>query len=47
MLGRQNVGVEGLKYVEFGVTRINRYIVECKYRIRRMTDEELAELIDT
>ena len=31
MLGRQNVGVEGLKYVEFGVTRINRYIVECKY----------------
>ena len=30
MLGRQNVGVEGLKYVEFGVTRINRYIVECK-----------------
>ena len=33
MLGRQNVGVEGLKYVEFGVTRINRYIVECKYRL--------------
>ena len=34
MLGRQNVGVEGLKYVEFGVTRINRYIVECKYWLR-------------
>ena len=35
MLGRQNVGVEGLKYVEFGVTRINRYIVECKFIIEK------------
>ena len=47
MLGRQNVGVEGLKYVEFGVTRINRYIVECKF-VEPLTDEEVTqELIDT
>ena len=40
MLGRQNVGVEGLKYVEFGVTRINRYIVECKCHWEGKTENE-------
>ena len=47
MLGRQNVGVEGLKYVEFGVTRINRYIVECKYRVWTKEKSSCEELIDT
>ena len=47
MLGRQNVGVEGLKYVEFGVTRINRYIVECKSRKGVITIRLKTELIDT
>ena len=47
MLGRQNVGVEGLKYVEFGVTRINRYIVECKSGIILGTLLIEEELIDT
>ena len=42
MLGRQNVGVEGLKYVEFGVTRINRYIVECK--LASKTNEDKKEV---
>ena len=47
MLGRQNVGVEGLKYVEFGVTRINRYIVECKYNRDCISILFNLELIDT
>ena len=47
MLGRQNVGVEGLKYVEFGVTRINRYIVECKWLNSRKIRKYVGELIDT
>ena len=47
MLGRQNVGVEGLKYVEFGVTRINRYIVECKSVREYEKPLTLEELIDT
>ena len=47
MLGRQNVGVEGLKYVEFGVTRINRYIVECKFAFLQQLGADIAELIDT
>ena len=47
MLGRQNVGVEGLKYVEFGVTRINRYIVECKYTLYEVVEILEMELIDT
>ena len=47
MLGRQNVGVEGLKYVEFGVTRINRYIVECKFVLVLNSFIPIPELIDT
>ena len=47
MLGRQNVGVEGLKYVEFGVTRINRYIVECKSATVALNILSILELIDT
>lgn len=47
MLGRQNVGVEGLKYVEFGVTRINRYIVECKFFEGVNGNSGIEELIDT
>ena len=47
MLGRQNVGVEGLKYVEFGVTRINRYIVECKFSCSASSSSLNIELIDT
>ena len=47
MLGRQNVGVEGLKYVEFGVTRINRYIVECKLKASPISSSTKKELIDT
>ena len=47
MLGRQNVGVEGLKYVEFGVTRINRYIVECKLYSNASPASVAEELIDT
>ena len=47
MLGRQNVGVEGLKYVEFGVTRINRYIVECKSVFAVNRKSKVTELIDT
>ena len=47
MLGRQNVGVEGLKYVEFGVTRINRYIVECKFYNTLNRTKYRTELIDT
>ena len=47
MLGRQNVGVEGLKYVEFGVTRINRYIVECKSMLVPIFLVPALELIDT